>query len=422
MIPLQITSRIFNTPLMITPEKLEAIVTVLNRETLEDIRLDAAMASAFSPESREPNQGIKGIAVVPVIGSLVARSSGFSGGSGLRSYASIKKDLNSVMNDPEIGGIMLDIDSHGGEVSGLFSLCETIRDVSAVKPVYGFANESAYSAGYALLAACDRVFVTPTSGAGSVGCLMKVPNQAEKDKKDGMQYEFIYSGKKKVDGNPHAPMSDAFRADMQAKVDTLRGMFAEKVDAYRGLKAGDAMKTEAGTYLGEEIVKVGFADTVATWEEALAELSAKINQNQRGSKMTTQERMAALIANNDDAPEALAALGFVPAASVQINESELQQKVDDAVAASLKESVAGIRAEAGMVCELCDLAGIPDAAKTAAKLIKDGITLEQAQVIVLEGKAAEDKKTVIGSVVGSGTQEPNTFLTHLKSVYPGAQA
>jgi len=53
------------------------------------------------------------------------------------------------VNDPQVQGILLDIDSPGGEAGGVFELAQRIRAASTLKPVWAHANDSAYSAAYA---------------------------------------------------------------------------------------------------------------------------------------------------------------------------------------------------------------------------------------------------------------------------------
>jgi capsid assembly protease len=69
-----------------------------------------------------------------------------------------------------MGGVILDVDSSGGEVGGLFDLVERIGSIAAAaaKPLWAVANESALSAAYAIASAADRLYVTRTGEAGSM--------------------------------------------------------------------------------------------------------------------------------------------------------------------------------------------------------------------------------------------------------------
>ena len=71
------------------------------------------------------------IAVISVTGTLVSRSGYLDAASGLLSYADVGDAVASALADPSVQGVILDIDSPGGEVGGLFDLVEIIRAAKA---------------------------------------------------------------------------------------------------------------------------------------------------------------------------------------------------------------------------------------------------------------------------------------------------
>jgi ClpP class serine protease len=148
-----VASRVFGTPLMVARAKLEVILSVLAPRfvgaSVESCDLAAAQTSLTSTTAD--------IAVVSVIGTLVSRSGYLDATSGLLSYGDIGDAIASAMDDPAVRGVVLDVDSPGGEVGGLFDLVERIGAIRATsgKPLWAVANESALSAAYAI--AADRL-------------------------------------------------------------------------------------------------------------------------------------------------------------------------------------------------------------------------------------------------------------------------
>ena len=147
-----LASRLFGTPLLIHRPKLDVILSVVGQRigmaAVPDLPamppLDLA-AYQRPPAAASP----EGIAVIPIHGSLVKRSLGMEAASGLTSYGDIDAMLNAALADPQVGGILLDIDSPGGEASGSFELARRVREAAAVKPIWAVANDAAYSAAYA---------------------------------------------------------------------------------------------------------------------------------------------------------------------------------------------------------------------------------------------------------------------------------
>ena len=176
MLP-HLASRLFGTPLLVHRAKLDVILAVLgDRRNIQPPAADLAL-----PGPRKLPSGTPGIAVIPVHGTLVKRTAGLDAASGLTSYTEVAAMLDSALADPQVAGILLDIDSPGGEASGSFELARRVREASAVKPVWAVANDSAYSAAYAIGSAATRLIVSETGGVGSIGVIALHIDQSVKD-------------------------------------------------------------------------------------------------------------------------------------------------------------------------------------------------------------------------------------------------
>ena len=165
MLP-HLASRLFGTPLLVHRAKLDVILAVLG----ERLNLQVPAAELAVPPPRPTHAGAPSIAVIPIHGTLVKRTAGLNAASGLTSYTEIGAMLEVALADPQVAGILLDIDSPGGEAAGSFELARTIRAATQTKPVWAVANDSAFSAAYAIGAAANRLIVSETGGVGSIGC------------------------------------------------------------------------------------------------------------------------------------------------------------------------------------------------------------------------------------------------------------
>jgi signal peptide peptidase SppA len=271
-----IASRVFNTPLMIDSKKLAAILAVLApRLGLEPPAVDAALLT--EQRSRKPYAVTDaGIAVIEVSGSLVNRASGMDAPSGLTSYEQLGNEILDAAADPQVRGILLRLDSYGGEANGAWDVASLIEEAARVKPVWASVDDWALSAGYLLASATDRIWVTRTGGVGSVGIIAMHLDQSGWDAANGLRYTTIFAGDRKNDFNPHEPLSDGARSVLMAEVDRLYGMFVDAVARRRGLSTGAVRSTEAGIFYGEDSVAQGFADRVGTFREALAAMTESL--------------------------------------------------------------------------------------------------------------------------------------------------
>jgi capsid assembly protease len=271
-----VASRVFGTPLMIARAKLEVILGVLGPR-FAGAGISPADAGDDSPPLTATTSG--GIAVISVVGTLVSRSGYLDASSGLLSYGDIGDAITVAMDDPNVHGVMLDLDSPGGEVGGLFDLVDQIGAVktAAGKPLWAVANESALSAAYAIASTVDRLYVTRTGEIGSIGVVAVHVDESGADAKAGLSWSFLFAGDQKIDGNAHEPLSGRARATIQADVDRLYLHFCSLVAANRGLTTETVRATNAAIYRGELAVRAGLADRVGTLAAAIADMAAELD-------------------------------------------------------------------------------------------------------------------------------------------------
>lgn len=278
-----LTARFLNTPLMIHPASLDALVHTLGPRLGID-------ATALPPVNDQASYGtqiaqaggnyrvIDGVAVIPVHGPLMKRGSFMDTLCGARTYMDIQQDVETAMEDPKVKGIMLDISSPGGEVTGCFECADAIFNARGQKPIYAVANDMAASAAYAIASAADQVFVSRTGSVGSIGVYALHVDQAEFDKKMGVKYTYIHAGDRKVDGNPHAPLSDAAKAEFQEEIDRQYQMFTNTVARNRKASIDDVIATQARLYWSDKSVPL-LADSVGTIDDAMASMLTAIGPN-----------------------------------------------------------------------------------------------------------------------------------------------
>lgn len=269
-----LAARLFGVPLAIHRPKLDVILSVLGaRIGLADL----AAPVGYTPAARALGPPSGKVAVIPIHGTLVRRTSGIEAESGLASYTGIAAQLDAALASPEIAAILLDIDSPGGESGGVFDLADRIRAASEVKPVWAVANDMAFSAAYALASAATRVFVARTGGVGSIGVIAMHVDQSVKDAHDGVRYTAVFAGERKNDLNPHEPISNEAHAVLKAEVDRIYDLFVETVARHRGLDANAVRATEAGLFFGPDAVATGLADAVGSLDDALTQLTQSLS-------------------------------------------------------------------------------------------------------------------------------------------------
>ena len=387
-----LAARLFGVPLAIHRPKLDVILSVLGaRIGLADL----AAPVGYTPAARAPGPPSGKVAVIPIHGTLVRRTSGIEAESGLASYTGIAAQLDAALASPEIAAILLDIDSPGGESGGVFDLADRIRAASEVKPVWAVANDMAFSAAYALASAATRVFVARTGGVGSIGVIDLHVDQSVKDAKDGYRFTAITAGAHKNDYSPHEPLSDAARTELQGEVDRLYTLFTDHVAAMRGLDIGAVRATEAGLFFGNQAVTQGLADGVQTLDATLTEFHQFIHaRNHSPSQVRGVIRAEAALPHQEiSMPD-----------SQDIPQNPIADTIDLAEAEQLvAEAKREVTQTAQAIAELCLLAGCPG---RAAEFIAAGNSQAEVRRVLIDARAAQSDAADIRSTipVNAGTQ------------------
>jgi ClpP class serine protease len=291
-----IASRVLNAPLLLEPAYARTFFSALSKrlgitqitDAAGEVMLGEKMqieASSFSNsrDRNRPYQVIEGVAVLPVSGTMVHKYGHLKPYSGMTGYDGIIARMADAINDPEVKGILLDMDTPGGEVSGCFDAAATIRSMATEggKPLWAIADDMACSAGMAIASAADRRLITQSAVMGSVGVVMAHTSVAKKLKEDGIAVTLIHSGSHKVEGNPYEDLSKEALASFQAKTNKLRDDFAVLVAGNIGLTKEAVLATEAAVYRGQEAIDIGFADQLVNGNEAIAIFADYLkNQNQ----------------------------------------------------------------------------------------------------------------------------------------------
>jgi signal peptide peptidase SppA len=352
---LRLSDRLLNTPLLIHPAKAQIILGALSSRIGLDADLFSLDEAAETPEanrftgssrradgSASISRTADGVAIIPVLDTLVNRGAWLDSRSGLTSYEGIAAQLRAAGQDPEVRSVLLDISSPGGEAAGMAGLADLIRSVRQTRPVTAFVNDMAASAAYGIASAANEIVISPTSIVGSIGVVMLHADRSGELAAQGVKPTLIFAGSHKVDGNPFEPLSDAVRADLQASVDAHYRQFLDTVAAGRGRKltADMARATEARTFIGSEAIRLGLADRIASFDEVLASLSQTTrpsgrNARKGGISMSTEDAgpAAEMVAAPPPEPPRLQAPAPQPAAQLQ-----------DAVATARLEERARIRA------------------------------------------------------------------------------
>lgn len=375
-----LAARLFNTPLMVLPAKLDAIIAGLGGRLLgvDGLTLPAAQSAApemLSTRRSEQHPGgwrlDSGVAVIDVRGALVHRTRLEADSTSLLGYDDIAAAFQSALASDDARAIALVIDSPGGEVQGAFELASRIHAARGQKPVIAIADGMAASAAYLIASAADEVLATPTSYTGSIGIVMRHVDMSRALSKEGLQVTHIFAGAHKVDGNPYEPLPGNVRHALQADIDGLYDDFVQAVALHRGLPDQAVRDTQAQVYRGAAALPTGLIDRISTVDDAIAQLAALVAAPAPKKAMAAPNRKG----NTMTHPEATAA----PAAQEQALQAAREQGHADGLSEGIRQGTQAERERTAAILGHERAAACPDLAR---QCIATGLTAEQASAIL----------------------------------------
>jgi ClpP class serine protease len=247
-------------PWAVEPDALQTILDVAARLTDGP---DAVAARLGRPlDNTRTVTHRDGLAVVPITGPIFRRANMLTEVSGATSVEILATDLQRAADDPSVREIILDIDSPGGQATGIAELASQIRGID--KPVTAYVDGMAASAAYWLAAAANRIVASPTALLGSIGVV--VTYRAERD----APIKIISSQSPLKQA---APDTDAGRAELQRVTDELASIFIADVAKFRNVtpQTVESDFGRGGLLVGAAAVSAGMADATSTLEALISE-------------------------------------------------------------------------------------------------------------------------------------------------------
>jgi signal peptide peptidase SppA len=344
-------------------------------------------------------QPTENIAVIDISGALVARDMESLSFFGITSYESIKNNISELLSDPNIETIVGRFDSPGGMAAQNMDLSDFIyASRGQGKKFIAMVDDMAYSAAYGIASAFDEIWVTRTSGVGSVGVVSYHVDQTEYNKKMGIKIEYIYAGEKKVLGNPNEPLTEEGREEYQKEVTRLYNLFTATVARNLGLSVEAVKATEAGTFHGEEAVEMGFAHKVGTFDQLMFSLGWKgeDDEEEQMDNLNSESTFEISFESDQSLNEEVEVLLNVEDSSVSAEEVAVVDEVEDSEAEieaeALKEQEAAqAKKRASGIIAMCVSAGVPNAADG---YIESGMELSEVRDTLLALTSTSDSAII----------------------------
>jgi len=184
----------------------------------------------------------------PYIGTIT-----ISGSIVEQAYADdILEMLSYAGADNNIKGVVLQIDSPGGEASVIEQIYLDVLRLRSRKPVVASVGSQGASGGYYIVVASNFIYAGPSSQLGSIGSWTSLPVPEE------LEEDIVTSGPFKATGGS--------RRKAITDLETVKEEFVSTVMSQRGdrLKLSREKLSRAEIYSGSESLRYGLIDDIGT--------------------------------------------------------------------------------------------------------------------------------------------------------------
>jgi signal peptide peptidase SppA len=260
----------------IEPERLREIQgiydTHLRGDKIDIAGIEARLGRPLASEQQEYQIREGGVAVLKLEGVMAPKANLMMRISGGLSTQMFNTQVESAIADPRVRALVLAVDSGGGSTIGTPELAQTVRELSAVKPIVTVTDGTMASAAYWVGSAGNAVFGSgPTVLVGSIGVVAThnyTPGTSQTTE--------ITAGRYKRMGTSAKPLDDEGRAYMQQMVDHIYSVFIDAVADNRGVSADDVLThmADGRVFVGQQAVDAGLLDGFATVDQIVQRLAA----------------------------------------------------------------------------------------------------------------------------------------------------
>ncbi len=215
---------------------------------------------------KEKNEGLGATSypvVLNIIGPIVKYSTWSY--SGTQYFIRL---LKKIEQDAKISGVMLNIDSGGGMVSGTAEFAMEIKAFS--KPIITYTNGYMCSAAYEIAAACDMRVAHPHADLiGSIGTMMHYQDFSKMFEKWGAVIYELYAPESTEKNIEWRDFVDGNAEKYEAHLSEITKRFINEVKENVPDLKDDGHVFKGKTYTPEEALKIGLIDKIMTKEETL---------------------------------------------------------------------------------------------------------------------------------------------------------
>ena len=215
----------------------------------------------------KPYEVVGNIGIVQLVGVIGKRIGMMERSSGVMDVDDFTTNLQAALDDDRVEGIIMDVNSPGGTITGVPEAADMVAYAAEIKPIVAFTDSLMASAAYWISAGASGIVSSQSASIGSIGVYSSILDSSMAYRMAGLERQLFKAGKLKAIGTDGVPVSQEQKDYMQARVDQLYGWFTSSVIEGRGRIQEGTM--EGQTFFSPEAQTRGLIDMVGDMDVAL---------------------------------------------------------------------------------------------------------------------------------------------------------
>jgi signal peptide peptidase SppA len=197
------------------------------------------------------------------------------------SHQTMDKLLNEVYKSEKIKGLIITINSPGGDPTSSEVIYTRIKKISKKIPVISFIEGAAASGGYMIAIAAPKIISVKTGAVGSIGVISSQFDYTELMKKIGINYLEFATSPYKGAGNPYKKPTQTEIEYRQDLINQIFEVFKEFVKEERKLTNSQLQKiSNAKVFIGVNAIPVKLIDAIGDKDFVINEIKSQLKEKE----------------------------------------------------------------------------------------------------------------------------------------------
>lgn len=222
--------------------------------------------------------GEASVAILTTQGAIMRGKSDAFSRSSMIASESLIADLRSLGKNDSIKGVILRVDSPGGDAIASDEILHEVRALSKKKPLVISMSDAAASGGYYISMSGDPIVAYPATLTGSIGVVFTKPVLKGLYDKVGITKDSLSRGRNAAFLSDYVPLDANGRDKLRSLIDDTYKAFLARVSEGRKRPVDEIAPLAQGrVWLGSQAKERGLVDEVGGFDAALAALRKKAN-------------------------------------------------------------------------------------------------------------------------------------------------